>query len=295
MTEKVDLAVFPVAGFGTRFLPATKSTPKEMLPVVDKPLIQYAVEEAYEAGIRNMVFVTGRNKWSITEHYDIAYELESELERRGKKEFLGVVRRIKPKEMKVVFIRQELALGLGHAILCAQPVVHDRPFAVLLADDLVANVDGDGKPVMKQMLELYEKHQQGIIGVQEVVPEHTNRYGIITEGAKIDARTSTISGIVEKPAPEDAPSRLAVIGRYILPGRIMEILRETEAGSGGEIQLTDAISRLIQEKTLLAYRFAGRRYDCGDKLAYLQANVEMGLRHPVLGAAFRAYLHSLDL
>lgn len=293
--EKVRLAVFPVAGFGTRFLPATKSTPKEMLPVVDKPLIQYAVEEAYEAGIRNMVFVTGRNKWSITEHYDIAYELESELQRRGKKEFLDLVRRIKPKKMNVIFIRQELALGLGHAILCAQPVVHDRPFAVLLADDLIANADGDGKPVMKQMLELYDKHQQGIIGVQEVAQEHTNRYGIITEAVKIDARTSTISGIVEKPAPENAPSRLAVIGRYVLPGRIMEILRETSAGSGGEIQLTDAISRLIQEKTLLAYRFAGKRYDCGDKLGYLQANVEMGLRHPVLGAGFSAYLRSLEL
>ncbi len=295
MTEKVHLAVFPVAGFGTRFLPATKSTPKEMLPVVDKPLIQYAVDEAYEAGIRNMVFVTGRNKWSITEHYDIAYELESELERRNKTEFLDVVRRIKPKNMKVIFIRQELALGLGHAVLCAQPVVRDRPFAILLADDLIANRDGDGKPVMKQMLELYEKHQQGIIGVQEVALEHRDRYGIVTEAAKIDARTSTISGIVEKPALEDAPSRLAVIGRYILPGQIMAILGKTEVGSNGEIQLTDAISTLIKEKTLLAYRFAGKRYDCGDKLGYLQANVEMGLKHAVFGEEFRVYLRSLDL
>ncbi|SUO94423.1 UTP--glucose-1-phosphate uridylyltransferase GalU [Suttonella ornithocola] len=293
MTEKVNLAVFPVAGFGTRFLPATKSTPKEMLPIVDKPLIQYAVEEAYDAGIRNMVFVTGRNKWSITEHYDIAYELENELNLRGKKEFIEVVSRIKPKDMSVMFIRQEMAMGLGHAVLCAEPIVRDHPCAILLADDLITNPNG--APVMKQMVDLFEKHQQGIIGVQAVPHEHTHRYGIITEGAKLDERTSTIEGIVEKPKAEEAPSNLAAIGRYILPGQIMSILKNTTLGAGGEIQLTDAIQKLIKEKVLLAYRFEGKRYDCGDKLGYLEANVEMGLLHPQLGEAFRDYLQNLEL
>ncbi len=293
MTDKVNLAVFPVAGFGTRFLPATKSTPKEMLPIVDKPLIQYAVEEAYEAGIRNMVFVTGRNKWSITEHYDFAYELETELKQRNKKEFIEVVNTIRPADMNVVFIRQEMAMGLGHAVLCAEPVVRNRPFGILLADDLVSNVEG--KPVMKQMVDLYEKHQQGVIGVQEVPWEHTKRYGIITEAAKLDDRTSTLAGIVEKPEPDEAPSNLAVIGRYVLPGEIMEILKTTPRGAGNEIQLTDAISILLQRKTLLGYRFEGKRYDCGDKLGYLEANVEMGLKHPVLGEGFREYLKNLDL
>lgn len=293
MTDTVNLAVFPVAGFGTRFLPATKSTPKEMLPIVDKPLIQYAVEEAYDAGIRNMVFVTGRNKWSITEHYDIAYELENELNLRGKKEFIEVVSRIKPKDMSVMFIRQEMAMGLGHAVLCAEPIVRNRPCAILLADDLITNPNG--RPVMKQMVELFEKHQQGIIGVQAVPHEHTHRYGIITEGAKLDDRTSTIEGIVEKPKAEEAPSNLAAIGRYILPGQIMSILKNTTPGAGGEIQLTDAIQKMIKEKILLAYRFEGKRYDCGDKLGYLEANVEMGLLHPQLGEAFRDYLQNLEL
>lgn len=290
MSETVNLAVFPVAGFGTRFLPATKASPKEMLPIVDKPLIQYAVEEAYDAGIRTMVFVTGRNKWSITEHFDIAYELENELKMRGKTEFLAVVNKIKPQDMQVIFIRQEMALGLGHAVMCAAPVVRERPFAVLLADDLLVSRD---KSVMKQMVEVYEKHQQGVLGVQQVPPEHTQRYGIVTEGATINPRLCTVEAIVEKPKPEDAPSTQAVIGRYILPGRIMQILRETEKGAGGEIQLTDAISRLIREKTVLAYQFAGKRYDCGDKLGYLQANVEMGLAHSQLGAEFKAYLAEL--
>ncbi|UJF24303.1 UTP--glucose-1-phosphate uridylyltransferase GalU [Suttonella sp. R2A3] len=287
MTETINIAVFPVAGFGTRFLPVTKASPKEMLPVVDKPLIQYAVEEAYAAGIRTMVFVTGRNKWSITEHYDVAYELENELEQRGKDEFLKIVREIKPGDMQVVYIRQELALGLGHAVLCARPIVRDRPFAVLLADDLLYN---DGKPVMQQMVEVYNKHQQGVLGVQEVPQEHTKRYGIITEGARINEQVCTVEAIVEKPDPADAPSREAVIGRYILPGQIMGILADTKPGAGGEIQLTDAIEALVKEKTLLAYRYEGTRYDCGDKLGYLQANVEMGLRHPELGEGFAEYL-----
>lgn len=292
MTQAINIAVFPVAGFGTRFLPATKASPKEMLPVVDKPLIQYAVDEAYAAGIRTMVFVTGRNKWSITEHYDVAYELESELEQRNKQEFLKIVREIKPDDMRVVYIRQELALGLGHAVLCARPIVRDRPFAVLLADDLLYS---DGKPVMQQMVEVYDKHQQGVLGVQEVPQEHTKRYGIITEGARINEQVCTVEAIVEKPDPADAPSRQAVIGRYILPGRIMEILAETKPGAGGEIQLTDAIEKLIKEKTVLAYQYDGVRYDCGDKLGYLKANVEMGLRHAELGADFAEFLKQLEV
>ena len=266
MSEAVKLAVFPVAGFGTRFLPATKATPKEMLPVVDKPLIQYAVEEAYEAGIRNMVFVTGRNKWAITEHYDVAYELETELEQRGKKEFLQLVRSIKPRDMSVTYIRQEMAMGLGHAVLCAEPIVRDRPFAILLADDLVIN---EGKSVMRQMVEVFEKHQQGVLGVMDVPREDTKRYGIITAGA--------------------------ALSEHILPGYIMQLLKNTPKGAGGEIQLTDAISALIKERTVLAYRFDGKRYDCGDKLGYLEANVELGLRHPELGEGFREYLKNLEL
>lgn len=289
--ESVNLAVFPVAGFGTRFLPATKATPKEMLPVVDKPLIQYAVEEAYAAGIRNMIFITGRNKWAITEHYDIAYELETELEQRGKQEFLSLVRSIKPKDMNVVYIRQEMALGLGHAVLCAQPIIRNHPFAVLLADDLVIH---EGKPVLRQMVEVFEKHRQGVLGIMEVPPADTERYGIITAGAVLSERVSTVDAIVEKPKAEEAPSAHAVIGRYILPGRIMELLQQTPKGAGGEIQLTDAISALIRERTVLAYRFAGKRYDCGDKLGYLQANVELGLKHPELGESFRHYLQSLQ-
>lgn len=290
MTQPINIAVFPVAGFGTRFLPATKASPKEMLPVVDKPLIQYAVDEAYAAGIRTMVFVTGRNKWSITEHYDVAYELERELEQRGKRAFLHIVREIKPDDMKVVYIRQELALGLGHAVLCARPIVRDRPFAVLLADDLLYS---DRKPVMRQMVEVYDKHQQGVLGVQEVPQAHTKRYGIITAGAQINDQLCTVEAIVEKPDPAEAPSRQAVIGRYILPGQIMDILANTEPGAGGEIQLTDAIATLLQEKTLLAYQYDGVRYDCGDKLGYLKANVEMGLRHPELGADFAEFLQSI--
>lgn len=290
MTNIVKSAVFPVAGFGTRFLPATKASPKEMLPVVDKPLIQYAVEEAYDAGITNMIFVTGRNKWSITEHYDIAYELEAELKRRNKKEFLDIVQKVKPKDMQISFIRQEMALGLGHAVLSAAPSVNGHPFAVILADDLIIS---EGQPVMKQMMEVFEKHQQAVIGVQSVPVEHTDRYGIIDPGVPINDRLCTVEAIVEKPAPGEAASTQAVIGRYILPGQIMEILANTPPGAGGEIQLTDAISSLIAEKTMLAYRFEGKRYDCGDKLGYLQANVEIGMKHPKLGEAFTAYLKGL--
>lgn len=291
MRETIDLAVFPVAGFGTRFLPATKASPKEMLPIVDKPLIQYAVEEAYAAGIRTMIFVTGRNKWSITEHFDIAYELENELRVRGKAEFLQVVEGVKPRDMQVVFIRQELALGLGHAVLCASPVVGERAFAVLLADDLLVCEE---KPVLQQMVEVFEAQQQAVLGVMEVPREQTQRYGIITAGAQINQRLCTVQAVVEKPAPNVAPSTQAVIGRYILPGQVMQILQHTPEGAGGEIQLTDAIARLIEQQTVLAYRFEGKRYDCGDKLGYLQANVEMGLKHPQLGAQFAQYLQELS-
>ncbi|MDO4435799.1 MAG: UTP--glucose-1-phosphate uridylyltransferase GalU [Cardiobacteriaceae bacterium] len=288
MSESVKLAVFPVAGFGTRFLPATKACPKEMLPIVDKPLIQYAVEEAYEAGIRTMVFITGRNKWAITEHYDVAYELERELEEQGKSALLRAVQQVKPADMNVIFIRQERALGLGHAVLCARSVVRHQPFAVLLADDLVMNTGGAS--ALKQMIDVFEKHQQGVLGVMEVAREDTHKYGIVTEGVGLDERLCTLAGIVEKPKPELAPSRLAVVGRYILPARIMDILQHTSQGANGEIQLTDAIARLIDEKTVLAYRFEGKRFDCGDKLGYLQANVEVALQHELLGRDFAHYL-----
>ena len=268
MSEPVRLAVFPVAGFGTRFLPATKATPKEMLPVVDKPLIQYAVEEAYEAGIRNMIFVTGRNKWAITEHYDIAYELENELEQRGKKEFLQLVRRIKPRDMSVTYIRQEMAMGLGHAVLCAQPIVRDRSFAILLADDLVIN---EGKPVIKQMVEVFEKHQQGVLGVMDVPREDTKRYGIITEGAALSEQIVTVDAIVEKPEAAEAPSTLAVIGRYILTPDIFTILEHTKPGKNGEVQITDALKEQAKGGMVLAYKFKGKRFDCGSVEGFVQA------------------------
>lgn len=285
----LKIAVFPVAGFGTRFLPATKACPKEMLPVVDKPLIQYAVEEAYAAGLRTMVFITGRNKWAITEHYDRAYELESELERRGQGELLRTVQAVKPRDMDVIYIRQEQALGLGHAVLCARPITQNNPFAVLLADDLMVSE----KPVLRQMVELYERHQQGVLAVMDVARAETGSYGIVSTGAQVAEGLYGLSAIVEKPAPAAAPSTLAVVGRYILPPAIMELLARTPRGAGGEIQLTDAIASLLREKSLLAYRFRGRRFDCGHKLGYLQANLTLGLAHENLAAPLRAYMEQL--
>ena len=285
----LKIAVFPVAGFGTRFLPATKACPKEMLPVVDKPLIQYAVEEAYAAGLRTMVFITGRNKWAITEHYDRAYELESELERRGQGELLRTVQAVKPRDMDVIYIRQEQALGLGHAVLCARPITQNNPFAVLLADDLMVSE----KPVLQQMVELYERHQQGVLAVMDVARAETGSYGIVSTGAQVAEGLYGLSAIVEKPAPAAAPSTLAVVGRYILPPAIMELLARTPRGAGGEIQLTDAIASLLQEKSLLAYRFRGRRFDCGHKLGYLQANLTLGLAHENLAAPLRTYMEQL--
>lgn len=285
--KKITKAVFPVAGLGTRFLPATKASPKEMMPVVDKPLIQFAVEEAAAAGITEMVFVTGRTKRSIEDHFDKAYELESELEQRGKHEMLEFVRDLLPKNINCIYIRQSEALGLGHAVLCAKPVIGNEPFAVLLADDLL-----DGQPaVMKQMADVYDYYQCSVLGVQEVPREETRSYGIV-DARPLAERLEQIHAIVEKPQPEDAPSTLAVVGRYVLTPRIFHFLENIRPGSGGEIQLTDAIAALLNEQQVLAYRYDGVRYDCGSKLGYLQAMVEFGLRHPQVGAEFAAYLAS---
>ena len=286
--QHVRKAVFPVAGMGTRFLPVTKASPKEMLPIVDKPLIQYAVEEAAASGITDMIFITGRNKRAIEDHFDKAYELEVELEARGKQELLAAVREVTPKAVNCIYIRQAEALGLGHAVLCARPVVGEEPFAVILADDLI---DGE-PPVMRQMTELYEAQQCSVLGVQEVPREQTRSYGIV-KTEPWGKTTEIIRGIVEKPKPEDAPSNLAVIGRYILSARIFDHLQLINPGSGGEIQLTDGIASLLREERVLAYRFAGTRYDCGSKLGYLHATVVFGQRHPEVGADFRAYLGSL--
>jgi len=284
--KRVRKCVFPVAGMGSRFLPATKASPKEMMPVVDKPLIQYAVEEAVAAGMTDMIFITGRNKRSIEDHFDKAYEVEAELAARGKLDLLELVQGIVPKHINCIYIRQPEALGLGHAVLCAAPVVGNEPFAIILADDLI-----DGEPaVLKQMAEVYAQHQCSVLGVEEVPREHTRQYGIVqTDGGE----PGVVSAIVEKPQPKDAPSTLAVVGRYILSPRIFHHLAKVQAGAGGEIQLTDGIAALMQEKKVLAYRFKGKRYDCGSKLGYLQATVAYGMKHPETGAAFTAYLKSL--
>jgi len=284
--NRVRKCVFPVAGMGSRFLPATKASPKEMMPIVDKPLIQYAVEEAVAAGMTDMIFITGRHKRAIEDHFDKAYEVEAELAARGKEEMLDLVQGIIPKHVNCIYIRQPQALGLGHAVLCAESVVNNEPFAVILADDLI-----DGEPaVLKQMAEVYEQHQCSVLGVEEVPREHTRQYGIVkTDGGE----PGVVSAIVEKPQPENAPSTLAVVGRYILSPRIFHHLAKVQAGAGGEIQLTDGIAALLKEEKVLAYRFQGKRYDCGSKLGYLQAMVEYGMKHPETGTAFSAYLKSL--
>ena len=283
--SSVKKAVFPVAGLGTRFLPATKASPKEMLPIVDKPLIQYAVEEAAAAGITDMIFVTGRSKRAIEDHFDKAYELESELERAQKTEMLDFVRNMLPKNINYIFTRQAEALGLGHAVLCARPVVGDETFAVILADDLMEGTP----PIMRQMTDVYAKQRCSLLGVMDVAREETRRYGIV-KTEPFGERLERIDGIVEKPAPENAPSTLAVVGRYILTPRIFRHLETVRSGAGGEIQLTDAIASLLAEEQVLAYRYQGIRYDCGSKLGYLQATVDYGRRHPEVGAAFSAYL-----
>jgi UTP--glucose-1-phosphate uridylyltransferase len=285
--KRVRKCVFPVAGMGSRFLPATKASPKEMMPVVDKPLIQYAVEEAVAAGMTDMIFITGRNKRAIEDHFDKAYEVEAELAARGKLDLLELVQRIIPKHINCIYIRQPEALGLGHAVLCAEPVVNDEPFAVILADDLI---DGE-PPVLDQMAQMYRQHQCSMLGVEEVPREHTRQYGIVkTDGGE----PGIVSAIVEKPKPENAPSTLAVVGRYILSPTIFHHLAQVQAGAGGEIQLTDGIAAMMQEEKVLAYRFKGVRYDCGSKLGYLQAMVAYGKKHPETGAAFEAYLKTLQ-
>lgn len=291
MKRKIRKAVFPVAGLGTRFLPATKASPKEMLPVVDKPLIQYAVEEAVAAGIDTLIFITGRSKNAIADHFDKAYELEAELEARNKQDFLNTVRGIVPDHVTCVYIRQAEALGLGHAVLCSKSVVGDEPFAILLADDLI---DNPGENALRQMTEHFNKYQCSIIGVERVPETETNKYGIV-EPLNFAERLSNLEGIVEKPRPEDAPSNLAVVGRYILTPRIFDLLENTPRGAGNEIQLTDAIAALLQEEQVLGYEFLGRRYDCGSKLGYLIATVEYGLQHAELGEEFRAYLQNLTV
>ncbi|HEY9529793.1 MAG TPA: UTP--glucose-1-phosphate uridylyltransferase GalU [Burkholderiales bacterium] len=285
MMARLRKAVFPVAGLGSRFLPVTKASPKEMLPIVDKPLIQYAVEEAAAAGITEMIFVTGRTKRAIEDHFDKAYELETELERKNKGALLDMTRSVLPEGVRCIYTRQAEPLGLGHAVLCAQPVVGDEPFAVILADDLMDSEP----PALARMAEIFARENASLLGVEEVPRDQTQSYGIVTIDA-MQGDTGRIRGIVEKPKPADAPSNLAVIGRYVLTPRIFEMLSRVKPGAGGEIQLTDGISQLLAHEPVLAVRLPGRRFDCGSKLGYLQATVEYGLRHPEIGAQFTRYL-----
>ena len=289
MTQKITKAVFPVAGLGTRFLPATKASPKEMLPIVDKPLIQYAVEEAVAAGIDTMIFVTGRNKRSIPDHFDKAYELEVELVAKNKLRVLEVVQNIIPPHVSCVFIRQSEALGLGHAVLCASPIVGNEPFAVILADDLVEDAE---RGCMAQMVQQYAQHSCSILGVERVEPSETDKYGIV-QTSYVGPALSKVESIVEKPNPEVAPSNLAVIGRYILTPAIFDKIKKTGKGAGNEIQLTDAIASLLDDEQVLAYEFEGKRYDCGAKLGFLIATVEHGLLHKELKEDFKEYLKEL--
>jgi UTP--glucose-1-phosphate uridylyltransferase len=282
---KITKAIFPVAGLGTRFLPATKASPKEMLPVVDKPLIQYAVEEAAAAGITEMIFITGRGKRTIEDHFDKAYELEAELQLKGKLKVLAEVRSMLPANVRYVYVRQPEALGLGHAVLCARQLVGNEPFAVILADDLI----DAHTPVMKQMVALYEEKKNSILGVMNVARSETSQYGIV-DAKNIAPRISKLSGIVEKPKPEDAPSTLSVVGRYILSPRVFEHLEQIRAGVGKEIQLTDGIAALLEHESVFAYEFEGTRYDCGSKLGYLKATVALGMKHAEVGSGFTKYL-----
>jgi UTP--glucose-1-phosphate uridylyltransferase len=287
--KKIRKAVFPVAGLGTRFLPATKATPKEMLPIVDKPLIQFAVEEAIEAGLTDMIFVTGRTKRAIEDHFDKAYELETELAAKNKSDLLEVVQSVLPKGITCVYIRQAEPLGLGHAVGCARDVIDDEPFAVILADDLI-----DGKPgALKQMVDCAHRHNGSVLGVEDVPRERTRQYGIVST-TPVEDRTERVSAIIEKPAPADAPSTLAVVGRYILSPRIFEMIENVVPGAGGEIQLTDAISALLGEEPVFAHRFEGVRYDCGSKLGYLKATVDLGRKHHEIGPEFDAFLKELS-
>ncbi|TFZ03851.1 UTP--glucose-1-phosphate uridylyltransferase GalU [Ramlibacter humi] len=290
---RINKAVFPVAGLGTRFLPATKAIPKEMLPVVDRPLIQYAVEEAYEAGIRHMVFVTGRTKRAIEDHFDLSPDLETELEAGRKTELLQVVRSITPADMSFSFVRQPRALGLGHAVLCAAPIVGDEPFAVLLPDDLMIGNPG-GPNVLTQMVRQFEKTPTCILAVQEVPREHVKRYGIVA-GQPAGERLTRVDRMVEKPDPDAAPSRMGVAGRYILTPGVFDMIRTNPKGAGGEIQLTDGIARLMDAEGVHAFLYEGRRYDCGAKDGFLEATVDFALKHPQLGPGLREYIKGLKL
>ncbi len=289
--KRIRKAVFPVAGMGTRFLPATKANPKEMLPVVDKPLIQYAAEEAVMAGLDTLVFITGRHKRSIEDHFDKAYELETELLADGKDTMLELVQNVLPSDVKCIFIRQSEPLGLGHAVLCAEPVVGDEPFAVILADDLI---DDGASGCLAQMIDVYEKEHCGVVGVQEVKKEEVKSYGVIS-GKKVQDSLWDVDTFVEKPDPEDAPSNVAVVGRYLLEPSIFDILEKTGEGAGGEIQLTDALAKQATTEKLLAYKFEGKRYDCGSKLGYLEATVELAMKHKSVGKQFAEYLKQLKV
>jgi UTP--glucose-1-phosphate uridylyltransferase len=288
MMNKITKAVFPVAGLGTRFLPATKASPKEMLPIVDKPLIQYAAEEAIAAGATELIFITGRNKRSIEDHFDHMSELEASLEVGGKKAMLELLRGILPSHVSCIYIRQPKALGLGHAVLCAKPVVGNAPFSVILADDLI-----DAKPgAVGQMAKIYAKQQASILGVEDVLPSETGSYGIV-DAFEIAENLLQLKSIVEKPKPADAPSNLAVVGRYILTPKIFDCLEKVKPGKGGEIQLTDGIADLMQIEKIFAYRFTGKRYDCGSKLGFMKANVELALKHHEIAKDFSEYLAEL--
>lgn len=287
---KIRKAVFPVAGLGTRFLPATKANPKEMMPIVDKPLIQYAVEEAIASGVQELIFVTSYSKRAIEDHFDTNYELESKLASRSDEALLQLVKNILPAGVSCVYVRQAEALGLGHAVLCAAPVIGNEPFAVLLADDLI---EAKGKYCLQQMVEVYQQQSTNVIAVQNIKPAESKRYGVIKVAEQV-GRVSRVSAIVEKPNPEAAPSQLGVVGRYILNPEIFALLAATKPGIGGEIQLTDALDLLLQEQVLHALEFAGKRYDCGSKLGYLQATVAYALSHPEIGEDFRAHLKMLQ-
>jgi UTP--glucose-1-phosphate uridylyltransferase len=289
MSNRITKTVFPVAGMGTRFLPATKANPKEMLPIVDKPLVQYAAEEAIAAGMTHLVFVTSSAKRAIEDHFDMNYELEAELMARDKQDLLKLVQDILPKGVSCTYIRQPVALGLGHAVLCARPVVGQEPFAVVLADDLISN---GANGCLSQMCKVFAERGRSLLGVEEVERSEVDKYGII-EAERISDRLSRVKSIVEKPSPGKAPSTLAVVGRYIFTPRIFNFLENLSAGKAGEIQLTDAIAGLLSEEEIFAYRFEGVRYDCGSKLGYLQATVEYALRHPEVSDSFRAYIRKL--
>ena len=283
--KPVSKAVFPVAGLGTRFLPATKASPKEMLNIVDKPLIQYAVEEAIAAGITEMIFVTGRSKRAIEDHFDKAYELEAELEAKNKTALLEIVRNVKPSHVDCVYVRQPEALGLGHAVLCAEKLVRDEPFAVILADDLLV-----GDPaVLTQMLAVHDQYQGSVLAVEKINPAQSSSYGIVA-GTLTSPGVHRLTGIVEKPLPKDAPSNLAVVGRYVLSSNIFNYIRNLQPGAGGELQLTDAIAALLKAEPVFAYEYQGVRYDCGSKLGYLKATVDFALRHPEVSSDFAAFL-----